>query len=224
MHLHRLTLHSSEPERLLSFYRDRLGFGISDSSARHFTLRAGHSRLTFRASERPAYYHFAFNIPGNQIREAQAWLEQRTALLRDGATTIIDFSNWNAEAVYFADPTGNIVEFIARRDLSLNSSAPFDISAIEGVSEIGLPVKDVGKSFRRLQRATGIERYWGDDTHFCAAGDAHGLFIIVDRDSKTWYPTDRPARPFPLEASFSVQGNHYRFDFSDKRLAVDQRQ
>lgn len=224
MHLHQLTLYSSAPDQLLAFYHNRLGFGIDDSGARHFTLRAGYSLLTFRPSERPAYYHFAFNIPGNQIREARDWLEQRTELLRDGATAIIDFSNWNAEAVYFADPAGNIVEFIARRDLSLHSSAPFDVSAIEGVSEIGLPVEHVGVSFRRLHRATGIERYWGDDTHFCAAGDPHGLFIIVDRTSKTWYPSDRPARPFPLEASFSALGNQYRLDFSGEQLHVHQKQ
>lgn len=222
MHIHQLTLPTPGISNLLPFYSERLGFGIREEGRRHFSLLAGRTLLTFRESPAPAYYHFAFNIPSNQIEAARSWLQDRTALLSDGGQTIIDFSNWNAKAVYFEDPAGNIVEFIARRDLGQFSSAPFSAAAIESVSEIGLPVEKVGQTFLELRRHTGIDRYWGDDTQFCAAGDEYGLFIIVDQATKTWYPTDRPARTFPLQATFSEQGERYRLAFSDGQLSVEQ--
>jgi len=221
MRLHQLTLQTPDIDVLVPFYHEILGFSLADRGDRHFTLRAGQTLLTFRQAGPQGYYHFAFNIPPGQIRDAQAWLKGRTTLLADGERTIIDFSNWNAEALYFMDPGGNIVELIARRNLSLTASTPFSMAAVQNVSEIGLPVADVGQTFRDLHRATGINRYWGDDTHFCAAGDEHGLFIIVDQAAKTWYPTDRPARPAPLEAAFSAGGKRYYLTFSCERLSIE---
>jgi hypothetical protein len=74
-------------------------------------------------------YHFAFNIPENQIRSAKEWLMPRTVLLKDEqGNDYFQHSGWNSEAVYFKDPAGNILEFIARHDLSNAVDGDFDSS------------------------------------------------------------------------------------------------
>jgi catechol 2,3-dioxygenase-like lactoylglutathione lyase family enzyme len=217
MHLHHLRLFTDKLQELNHFYAETLGFPITSAAAGTITFRAGSSLFNFSRCGAPSYYHFAFNIPSFQIREALEWLGRRVEVLRDGDRQIIDFSNWNAEAVYFADPAGNIVEFIARRDRQLRAGGPFSIDNMEGISEIGLPVADVRSTFDKLHRQTGLSKYWGDYTHFCAAGDPRGLFIIVDEASKTWYPTDKPARSFPLWVSFSEAGMKYELEFAEKQ-------
>ena len=51
-----------------------------------------------------------------------------------------DFSAWNADALYFLDPAGNVVELIARHSLPNASDAPFGPDAFLEVSEVGMPV------------------------------------------------------------------------------------
>ena len=52
--------------------------------------------------------------------------------------TIAQFENWNANAVYFYDNNGNILEFIARHDLQNNQFTPFNSESILNISEIGI--------------------------------------------------------------------------------------
>ena len=54
-----------------------------------------------------------------------------------------DSTNWNSHSVYFKDAAGNVLEFIARRDLKNSVEGEFNSSHILNVSEIGLPSEDV---------------------------------------------------------------------------------
>ena len=69
-----------------AFYGKTLELGILDERSDRFTVEAGESRLTFVESSdvvdgRAPFYHFAFNIPENKIREALEWQKKRTPML-----------------------------------------------------------------------------------------------------------------------------------------------
>ena len=112
--------------------------------------------------------------------------------------------------MYFKDPVGNILEFIARRDLFISSFGDFVPDDILNISEIGVPTTDVKSAYDQIQKATGIRWYSGDKIDFCAAGDPNGLFIFVKEKTKTWYPTtDIKAMPVPVDVVFEEKGVLY---------------
>ncbi len=205
MRLLALTLYTAQLHALVAFYRDILGLPCTETPDAA-TFQAGATAVIFR--ENPDFngvYHFAFNIPCNRIRAAMAWLEDRgVALIRDAAGhSCQDFVNWNAEATYFFDPAGNIVEFIARRDLHNSSEQPFGPEALLAVSEIGIATSDVLAWNARAARDYGVLPFDksrpGPD--FSPLGADTGLFIVVPEGRK-WFLTDIPATRNPLEVEF----------------------
>src|SRR5262249_48564307 len=100
-----------------SFYANLLGLPVVSRMENKVVFQAGGSLLTFQQARNgwDGFYHFAFNIPENQFLEARDWLSTRVALIQDrqGKDTF-KFVAWQADAMYFYDPAGNIVEFIAR--------------------------------------------------------------------------------------------------------------
>lgn len=220
MILEELRLYTSNPKEQWDFYTRALGMEGRQNDDSSFILQAGATRLIFEERKGNSYYHFAFNIPPYQYEQALEWLKERVPILSDGDTGLIDFSNWNAYAMYFHDPAGNIVEFIARRDLEYRAKEAFSASSILSVSEIGLPVRNVRESYELLNRQSGTPFYSGNYDNFCAAGDPHGLFIIVDPRNKEWYPTSIPARSFPLELTFREQGRRHALALKEERLSI----
>jgi len=186
---------------------------VTDDSHAHFTIHAGLSKLIFEKTEDPLSYpnyHFAFNIPSNRIQEAHDWLKERTELLwiEDYKSYIADFTNWNAQSVYFADPAGNITELIARADLNDIIDEPFSSKHIRNVSEIGLVFPEDGfqRSIERIMKEHRLEYFSKQPPleKFCAIGNDEGLFIIVP-ENRSWYPCkDKPAGIFPMKVSFLV--------------------
>ena len=216
MKLRTLTLYTPELTPQQHFYGELLGLPTDRAADDLLRVQAGATELVFRLSAAPFYYHFAFNIPPYQYDAALSWLKARLPLLTDNGTELIDFSNWNAYAMYFEDAGGNILEFIARRDLEIAPVAPFGPAGIHSVSEIGLSVQDVGRTFDQIHQVTGLPFYSGNRSNFCAAGNPEGLFIIVDHANKDWYPTDRPARLAPVEAVFEESGRRWRLGLDEE--------
>ena len=220
MQVKNLQLYTSRIEEMGFFYTEKLGLPIAGSLGDGFTLQVGDSQLTFTRSLSPAYYHFAFNIPSFQIREALDWLRSRVKVLETEDGPIVNFTNWNAEALYFFDPAGNIVELIARKNLEIPGTTPFSHQSILEISEVGLPVPDVSEAYSQLKEEAAIPHYWGDYEQFCAAGDEHGLFIIVPEQKKIWYPTDLPARAFPFHLSFQHAGMEFALSMTNEELLI----
>ena len=220
MQVRHIELYTKNLSDLKSFYSHQLGFSLLEESDQHFIMACGQSHLQFIASSQPAYYHFAFNIPSFQSTAALTWLKDRLSILKDGQQEIIDFRNWNAEAIYFKDPAGNIVEFIARKNLNLHNTTPFSVSSILSISEIGISVGNVKSAFDLLATKASIPHYWGDQQNFSAAGDEHGLFIIVNKNNKDWYPTNIPAKSFPLKVTFRNEDQDFTLVYKDETLKV----
>jgi catechol-2,3-dioxygenase len=195
----RITLRTSRLDEQRAFYARTLGLPLVREDRRSMIFRAGHSELEFvnertepaeEARESPRY-HFAFNIPENRLDDAKAWLEQRTELLnhRPSGGPVVYFPAWNAHAMYFADPAGNILEFIARHTLGNASDHPFGSGDLLCVSEIGVVTDRIQAAADRIRADLGLREYLGASPGFMPIGDEHGLFIVVET-GRMWMPTD----------------------------------
>lgn len=199
MRIKEIRLETHVLEELKNFYTETLKLSLANETRKSFTVRAGYSAIKFtrvQTSDQPLY-HFAFNIPENQLPEAKQWLSSRIPLIEKDGQDQFRFDEWNAEAIYFRDPAGNILELIARHNLKNRSDREFSGASLLGVSEIGVPVEDVYLFSRHIQQELNIELWRGDEKQFAAVGDEEGLFIIVPIGRK-WFATDIAAESFSL--------------------------
>src|SRR5690606_21114731 len=121
MLIEELTLFTAYLDETRAFYVEKLGVKELYRTNTSFCCKIGATQLCFEASEEDVYYHFAFNIPSFCAMEALAWLKSEAIeIIPWNGAELVDFSNWNAEAMYFHDPSGNIVELIARKNLNLD--------------------------------------------------------------------------------------------------------
>ena len=149
--------------------------------------------LRFRAACGDPFYHFALLVPGDRFDAAHAWADERFELVGG----VFEFENWDARAVYFLDPAGNIVELIAHRGLEENGrTGEFDGGEIVGFSELGL----VGERAERL-RTLGLLLWAGtiDDPERLAFVGEKGRTLILAEEGRGWLPTGRPAEAHPVE-------------------------
>jgi catechol-2,3-dioxygenase len=75
------------------------------------------------------------------------------------------------------------------------------------VSEVGLPVADVGAAADFLEAELGLAHFSGDRESFSAVGDDRGLFILVPV-GRPWLFTDRPAADAPVRVT--IEGSAER--------------
>jgi catechol-2,3-dioxygenase len=150
--------------------------------------RYGATRLRFEPG--PAVCsHFAVNVSPRRFEEAVEWARERFDPIKDN----VPFPFWRARAAYFFDPGGNLVELIARQ------RAPGDELLLE-VSEVGLPVADVGEAVAFFESEFGLRHFSGDRQNFSAVGDDRGLFILVPV-GRSWLFTEEPAPDVPLRVT-----------------------
>ncbi len=184
----------------MQFYAGVLGMQVLEDKGASVALRAGATRLAFSsAAERvAAAYHFAFNIAPRKFVDSKQWLVSRgISLLELDGKDQFHSEEWNADNLYFRDPAGNIVEFIARHDLPDISDGPFSPSDLLCVSEIGVATPDVGATVAELGRSLGLPVYKEGSDTFTPMGDERGLLIVV-REGRHWFPTDTAAQLLPL--------------------------
>jgi catechol-2,3-dioxygenase len=94
---------------------------------------------------------------------------------------IVDYRHWNAHSIFFLDPAGNVVEYIARHDLKNAAEGGFSSADILYASEIGLIVDDVPTTASKLKEVVGEDQYRGGSDQFTALGDEHGLLLVMKR-------------------------------------------
>jgi catechol-2,3-dioxygenase len=152
----------------------------------------GATRLRFGDGP-PVCSHFAVNVPPGRFDEAVDWARKRVKLLEDD----VPFEAWLARSAYFFDPAGNIVELIARE------RAPGDELFLE-ISEVGLPVAEVGAAVEWLQSELGLPFFSGNRRDFAAVGDDRGLFIVVPV-GRPWLFTDVPAPDAPVRVAIDSE-------------------
>jgi len=181
----------SAPLDVRDFYGGELGLPLDGDA-----IVIGETRLRFDVEEGGAFYHFALLVPGDRFAAALEWAQARAKLLGD----VFEFENWDAEAFYFHDPAGSIVELIAHHGLEESGrSGPFAANELVGFSELGI-VGDRKSRLRELE-AEGLELWSGtvDEPDRLAFVGEKGRTLILAPPGRGWLPTDRPAEPHPVE-------------------------
>eukprot|EP01133_Synstelium_polycarpum_P012536 gene12536-14715_t len=202
MDIQEIKIETKALEATLSFYTELLGLELLYKSKERICISAGTSVLTFIKSKGPEHpvYHIAFNIPPGQLQQSIDWLHGKADLLPVTESNVVAaFENWNANAVYFLDNNGNLLEFIARHDLSVASDEPFSGHSILCISEIGVVTEQVPQLANRLMSTYGLPVFSKQPRadNFTALGDDSGLLILVE-NRRNWFPTKIPAEKFPL--------------------------
>ncbi|MDI9310345.1 MAG: VOC family protein [Limnohabitans sp.] len=208
-----LSLLTNDIKSTVEFYTSILNFEVLEMSEVKVVFRVGESKLRFELSAQSIKpkYHFAFNIPYNQIDEARKWLSDRIKLIETEDGQVTHFENWNAKAVYFYDNNENIVEFIVRKDLNNDSNTIFSTTSLISINEVGLVVDSPLQIAEKILQKTGIDFFEKGPKRedFAALGNDEGLFVISN-DKRNWYPTQDRAEIFPV--SVKIQHKHLVFD------------
>jgi catechol-2,3-dioxygenase len=220
MKIKSLTLFTRNLAQQREFYTQVLGLQLLNSEQEKVCFSVGDSVLEFKKHRNSLPYHFAINIPSYSEEQALEWIRQKAEILTDEGREIQYFTNWNARSVYFYDPDRNIVEFISRRNLGYPFRAPFGPDCLCEISEIGMATTDIKPLYDWLSEKLGLAIYDGSPERFCAIGDELGLFICVNLESKTWYPTGDRACPASFEAILGIGDKEYEVSYQEQNLQL----
>lgn len=203
---------------LKKFYTSLLEFPLKSEQKDRFTIQAGETTITFiqtNEKETTAFYHFAFNIPENKILKARDWQLKRTALsaapshMVDSGypNDIRHFRNWNAHSVFFWDPAGNLVEYIARHDLNNSSEGDFSSKDVLCASEIAFIVNNTETIADEIKAVFNVTQYKGGDSNFRAIGDENGLLLLIKK-GRVWESHTRISRtPDTIKTTVTIRAD-----------------
>lgn len=201
------------------FYSGCLGLKCKEENKHSLTFCVGHSELVFKRTDiKSPVYHFAFNIPCNKIKEAGGWLAERVNIIgfekNDG---IVHFTDWNAKSVYFFDNNNNILEFIARFDLSNDSNKKFSSENLICISECGIATDDVDELANCITFKTELPVFSKQpgSSNFTALGDDNGLFILSDT-KRDWFPAKKSAEKFFTKVKIESDNKIHELIFNNE--------
>ncbi|WP_426485497.1 VOC family protein [Flavobacterium sp. 2] len=210
MRIDQIQIKTNDIQKTKAFYQNLFGLFILENDQKSITFQAGTSILKFiEDPEFNSIYHFAFNIPENQLEEAIQWCKNKVDLIvLDDKSVVTHFENWNAHSIYFFDHNGNLLEFIARHDLNNEQLGEFSSASILSISEIGIVTESPLKLGNQLIEEHGLH-FFSQNTNtekFAAIGDHEGLLILV-QPNRNWYPTQIPSESNPMKISLENNEN-----------------
>lgn len=188
MLISKVKLYSNALAKTKDFYVTLLGFNLLHETEDSFVIQAGESELAFQQShlnDRP-FYHFAFDIPSNQFKDAKKWAEAKVVLNREDGEDEVHFENLGAHSLYFEDPSKNIVEFISRQS-SPTVEGTFSAKSILNISEMGIPTNDVlsvGKQLLEFGIPVKDNQPLEEQFNFMGYDDS---FVILVCENRTWF-------------------------------------
>lgn len=225
MEIKLIVLQTKHLPQMKTFYTDTLGFDLVKEAEDSFRIAVGTGEMEFttKAAEDDPYYHFAFNLPANKFYEAKSWIKEKVNLLVEDGADEADFAHLPAHALYFYDPSGNIVELISRHGTADESSEPFSVNSIVNISEIGLIVEDAIAAGERLNELGLNER----DGHPISrqflnfmGEKENGVFIILAQPGRRWIFSDKLSAIYPLE--ITLMNNNKIIVSPNKELLIRQ--
>lgn len=207
MKIQELILYSSNLVETEKFYTEMLDLSLKQKTINKISFKIGESILSFKRSKSNHKYHFALNIPSNQIDNAKKWVSKKLKLIKmNNPEIIVSFDNWNAKSIYFYDNNRNIVELIAKFDLKNNSINEFSEESLLCINEIGVGTNDTKSIYNVIKKTINIPEYikgpFRED--FIAQGFENCLFVI-SKNNRNWYPTNDKVEIHPLEAIIKSQ-------------------
>lgn len=216
MKITHLVLLTNQLDTLKAFYSETLQFALLEEGHTSFKVQIGDTVLEFNQStpKSKPFYHFAMNIPRDQFPEAKRWVQSLVNLNKHEESDKVYFTNWDAHALYFTDPAGNIVEFIARNEDSTKlTNTPFNATSVINISEIGIVSNQVLTLANRLNEI-GIPNAREGNEFFYPLGDVNGLFILVKKH-RVWFFSEKEAVFYPVRLSIKGIG-HIHFNEIDQ--------
>src|SRR5690606_1932552 len=114
----------------------------------------------------------------------------------------------------------NILEFISRRHCFPAETDAFTAEAIVGISEIGLATSDVRKVFDFLNSNFQLQKFTDDHEVFYTTDDDKGLFIVIDKNKKDWFPSGDEAFASEFEIQISTVGRTATMAFKNDTLKL----
>lgn len=114
------------------------------------------------------------------LQKRKKRVSSQISLIEEDHEDAVFFDFWNSHSFYFENPSGNIVEFIARHNIKNQKDYSFSMKDLIGVSEIGIVSKNVPNAVKKLNEL-GIPNFGESSENFAPIGDEHGLFIIVHK-------------------------------------------
>ncbi len=220
MIIKKLKISAKNLSEQLKFYTDVLGLEIEEDTDNFVSFKIGNSILKLEYCETFTPYHFAINIPSNKELDALKWLKKRVKILMDGSNEIQNFESWNAKAIYFYDKDKNIVEFIARKNLTNKSDKEFDHNSLLEISEIGLATHNIEDEFKILNKQCDLEIFSGDLERFCAIGNDKGLIICINKNGKCWFPTNDIVYSSDFYIEIINNKNKYQIEYENEKLKI----
>lgn len=211
MKIRELNLFVPNLEVIKNFYNNKLEFNLIDN----IKFKVGETILVFNQQDNIlTNYHFAFNIPCNQILEAKKWLENKNIEILN--KEIYKFNNWNADSIYFKDCNNNIIEFIARYDLENYSTKLFNSYSLESISEIGVVTDNAFENanfINQINKASYYKSTPTNEDNFCPIGNEEGLLIFVNKD-KYWFPTEIKAMKSKLKLEIELDNKIIKLEYN----------
>ncbi|ETI68740.1 VOC family protein [Neobacillus vireti] len=217
MNITELILLTNKINEMRDFYKNILELQILRDDSNIFTVQLGSTAVTFRETQSDSnpFYHFAINIPENKMEDAKSWIKSKVALNTEEDSDEVFFKSWNAHAIYFEDPSENIIEFIARHNLRNGVEHNFSSDDLVNISEVGLVVDEVIPFVRKLNEI-GIPNWRDDSEGLTPVGDENGLFITV-KNGRRWFFSNKDAKFYPFEVSIEGIG---KVSFHNKKGEV----
>lgn len=217
MKLAHIQIQTNNIQETTTFYQNILELPIIAKNSDSVTIQAGNSTLKFIENlQFNSIYHFAFNIPENKLDEAIEWCKNKVDLIFiEDQKVITNFENWNANAVYFFDNNGNLLEFIARHDLNNAQTEEFSSKSILNISEIGIVNENPLELAKKLKAEHELDLFSknANSELFAAVGNDEGLLIMV-KPNRNWYPTQTPSESNFTEIRIEINHKHIELSFT----------
>lgn len=225
-------LTSASLDAMKEYYVNLLGMELVSHTNKELTIMGGQTPITFIKSEDAGdpWYHFAFNIPENKILGARDWQLERTPLVptpynkihKGYPNDVRHFRHWNAHSVFFWDPAGNLLEYIARHDMNNAKPGNFSRDDILYASEIAFVVDDQAAEAKLLNKYLDLAPYPTSNNFWWSMGDESGLLLCIPK--RIWGEnTPNPKRfgVHPTEATILGDAQEeYLFDGFPYRVNV----
>lgn len=181
----------SGSEEIKKFWISQMGCVPTNIDSSSFKI--GETTVTFKKSS-GAFYHYAINIPENQIENAYKWLIENTDLKiissAETSADIIHKPKFNAHSVYFIDPMGNLVELIARHDLKNSAEGDFNPkNMLLKISDVTIITRSLKSSTELLRSSLALTELPGTTNALKPIGGKNGIITLMV-PYKPYPPTD----------------------------------
>lgn len=197
MKFEQITLLTSNFTETMQFYDEILECPVQKINEDCFNVEIGESTLVFQRTNElmQPYYHFAIDIPYNYFYDMKQHFQNILFLLMEEGKHSVYYESFIAHSMYFNDPSGNIVELIAR------ATNITDEPEFSRISEMSFVCNDSTTLYEALLNYSVSTH---NDTKFNPrelnfVGDAKDEnYILITPEQRKWLFSDKMSLAFPI--------------------------